>query len=259
MSDIHEDIYQGLENQPAPEKPLIFSLGHRCTSSSLIKELKLKFESYPFDWVVSKLDVVANCIETDFSEFLNQANYETMESETFNLCDREKKQITTEKVVYNKFYEDQAVLPNDLGTYGMQLCMSHHDIRTEDHLGYFERCVRRFRSMLASDKQKYYLHIHPLTGPRDYSATTLDLQKYFLFFTEYFKTKTVNSFGIYFMLVQNDEKKGQVELVFQNEDCIIYTLYANSTLIDGGGVFCGDSWYDEQYKLLTTIEKHINS
>jgi hypothetical protein len=258
MSDVHEDIYQGLANQPAPEKPIIFSLGHRCTSTSLIKELKLKFESYPFDWVVSKLDVIAHCIEDNFVEFLKPENYETKQSETFNMCNGVKREILTENVVYNKYYEDQeGNLPNDIGTFGMKLCMTHHDIRKDEDLQYFQRCVTRFNKILANDQKKYYLYVHPLMGFFDYAQSVEDLKKYLLFFTDYFKGKTKNSFGLYFLLVQDEERKGEVLNIYQDEDCVINVIFANEQLVDGGGVFCGNSWYEEQASVLKTIESYI--
>jgi len=258
MADVHEDIYQGLANLPVPEKPIIFSLGHRCTSTSLIKELKLKFESYPFDWVVSKLDVIAHCIEDNFVEFLKPENYETKESETFNRCDGLKNHIQMENVVYNTYYESpEKAESNEIGTFGMSLCMTHHDIRKEEDLQYFKRCVNRFTNMLALDQKKYYLYVHPLMGFFDYGRTVGDLTKYLLFFTEYFKGKTPHSFGIYFILVQDEEHKGQVLNIHQDSDCAIYTVFANERLVDGGGVFCGDSWYEEQAVILKTIESHF--
>lgn len=258
MSDIHEDIYQGLANQAAPEKPIIFSLGHRCTSTSLIKELKLKFESYPFDWVVSKLDVIAHCIEDGFVEFLKPENYESKETETFNMCNGLKRHILTETGVYNKFYEElEGTLPNELGTYGMKLCMTHHDVRKEADLQYFQRCVSRFNAILESDQRKYYLYIHPLMGFFDYGKNVEDLKKFLLFFTDFFKGKTKNSFGLYFLLVHDEERKGEVLNIHKDDDCIINVMFANEQLLDAGAVFSGNSWYEEQATILKSIEQVI--
>ena len=35
----------------------VISFGHRCSSASFFQALNLKIESYPFAWLVSKLDV----------------------------------------------------------------------------------------------------------------------------------------------------------------------------------------------------------
>lgn len=39
----------------------VISFGHRCSTASFIQNLKT--ESYPFDWLVSKLDIIKDCIE----------------------------------------------------------------------------------------------------------------------------------------------------------------------------------------------------
>ena len=62
----------------------VISFGHRCSSASFIRLLNLKSESYPFDWLVSKLDVIKDCIETKFVHFLDINNYITQNTETFN-------------------------------------------------------------------------------------------------------------------------------------------------------------------------------
>ena len=69
-AEIHRDISLGLDEQINREDTIIFSVGYRCTSASLIKHLNLKFASYPFDWVVSKLDVITDCLETKFKHYL---------------------------------------------------------------------------------------------------------------------------------------------------------------------------------------------
>ena len=257
MTDVHQDIYEGLTNEIPQNKPIIFSLGHRCTSTSLIKEMHQKFESYPFDWIVTKLDTIAHCIEDDFTEFLKIDNYDNMTSETFNICDGEKRHIINENVIYNKYYEEQSQHSNDIGTYGMKLCMTHHDIRKEKDYQYFERCIQRFRNILSSNQKKYYLYTHPIMGFLDYVGTLDNTKKYFTYFTEFLKTKTQNSFGIYFLLVQCEDRKGIVDCIVKNDDYVIYVIFANKKLIDGGGVFCGEDWYTEQHQILKIIETII--
>jgi hypothetical protein len=52
-------------------KPIFVSLGYRCSSAALLKKLQLKNESYPFDWLVSRLSVIEDSIQSGFKEFLN--------------------------------------------------------------------------------------------------------------------------------------------------------------------------------------------
>jgi len=255
-----EDIHNGIEAHDIEKKLILFSVGHRCTSASLIKELRLKFESYPFDWVVSKLDVVLHCVKDDFCQYLNQDNYRELYSETFNLCDGEKRHICHENISFNNFYETEfnhdTGNPTDFsfGTYGMKLAMTHHNITTEKDKGYFERCVTRFRKILNLPQRKFFLYVHPLLGINQFEETSYSLLLYFMEFVEKFKQYTTNIFGIFFICVKNEERKNQIETMFENEEMIVFVLYTNQNLIDGGGVYDGD-FYNEQYTILITIEK----
>jgi hypothetical protein len=82
------------------------------------------------------------------------------------------------------------------------------------------------------------------------------LLTYFNAFSDYLKTRTNNAVGIFFVVVKNEERKGQVDVLFETNDIIVQTLFTNKDLIDGGGVYSGD-FYTEQYKMLTTIEAII--
>ena len=256
-----DDLHDGLVDNKLVEKTILFSVGHRCTSASLIKEMRHKFETYPFDWVVSKLDVLVHCIETDFQEYLRVENYVEKQFETFNLCDDVKTHVCNENIVYNKYYEDEYIpdkLENKIGTYGMKLAMTHHDIRKEKDYQYFQRCVERFKKILALPQQKFYLYVHPIMGMKDYQENMGqgELMIYFNAFSDYLKTRTANSVGIFFVVVKNQARKGEVEVLFETEDIVVNTLFANQDLIDGGGVYSGD-FYTEQYKMLITIEAII--
>jgi hypothetical protein len=253
-----DDLHDGLVDNRLTEKTIIFSVGHRCTSASLIKEMRQKYETYPFDWVVSKLDVLVHCIETDFVEYLRVENYLDKETETLNLCDDVKTHVCNENIVYNKYYENEYLLDspeNKIGTYGMKLAMTHHDIRTDKDYQYFQRCVERFKKILAFPQQKFYLYVHPIMGMAEYELNVGygGLLTYFSAFSDYLKTKTDNAFGIFFVVVKNQSRRGEVEILFETEDIIVQTLFANQNLIDGGGVYSGD-FYTEQHKMLITIE-----
>ena len=264
QNDIHDDIHQGIEQDHIPDKPILFSVGHRCTTASLIKELRLKFESYPFDWIVSKLETVKHCIETDFVIFLDKDQYSKITSETLNLCDDTKIHVTSESIVYNTYYESVLAtkgrdgLPNRRGTYGYMLALTHHVMTVEKDHEYFERCVNRFRRILASDKKKFYLYVNPLIGPKEFDASSADLLLHFIEFGEFMATKTARSFGIFFIVVKNEERKHEVVNIYECDAMVVFVMYTNNNLVDGGGVYDGD-FYTEQYKMLVTIENVIQT
>jgi hypothetical protein len=253
-----DDIHDGLVDNRLTEKTILFSVGHRCTSASLIKEMRHKFETYPFDWVVSKLDVLVHCIETDFVEYLRVENYLDKETETFNLCDDVKTHVCNENIVYNKYYETEYLLDspeNKIGTYGMKLAMTHHDIRKEKDYQYFQGCVERFKKILALPEQKFYLYVHPIMGMTEYELNVGygGLFTYFSAFSDYLNTRTDNAVGIFFLVVKNHARRGEVDILFETEGIIVQTIFANQDLIDSGGVYSGD-FYTEQHKMLITIE-----
>ena len=38
--------------------PTFVSFGYRCSCAGILKDLGLKHESYPFDWLISNLSVI---------------------------------------------------------------------------------------------------------------------------------------------------------------------------------------------------------
>ena len=71
-------------NNTEEEYDRIVSLGYRCSSAGILKSLGLKSESYPFDWLVSRLPIIEDCIQTEFKYFVNADNYKCKEGVTNN-------------------------------------------------------------------------------------------------------------------------------------------------------------------------------
>ena len=260
--ETHSDIHVGLETNDVAQQPIIFSVGHRCTTASLIKIMKMKFESYPFDWVVSKLETVRHCIENKFKDFLESGNFTRTDSDTINVLDNEELFVTRESIVFNNYFETKMLSetngfkPNYRGTYGFMLALTHHDMKDEENKKYFERCIERFENILKLPQQKFYLYVNPLIGNNEFEMTSANILTQFIRFTEFMESITSNSFGIYFFVVRNHDKKGMVETIYETDTMIVFVMNCNNNLIDAGGVFDGD-FYDEQYKMLTTVEKIV--
>ena len=49
----------------------VVSLGVACPCAYALKKAGVKLYSCPFDWIISSTDMVIDCIETDFRNFLN--------------------------------------------------------------------------------------------------------------------------------------------------------------------------------------------
>ena len=63
----------------------IISFGYRCSSAGFLKKLGLKNESYPFDWLISRLFVIKHCVESNFTVFLNLEKFEKKQCNTSSM------------------------------------------------------------------------------------------------------------------------------------------------------------------------------
>ena len=163
----------------------IISLGYRCSSAGIIKSLGLKTESYPFDWLVSRLPIIEHCIKTDFKEFLNPDNYTTKEGTTNNYVsiDPSSRQwICNESICFNEYYENhptQYYLPHPISTandaYGYKLMMNHRNIKTNTQdQAYYARCIERWYKSIESQK-RLVLYIHPAVFYEEFLQTKQEL------------------------------------------------------------------------------------
>ena len=66
------------------------SIGTRCISSQILQNLNIKKESYPFDWIISNLDIIKHCIQDDFKIFLDKQYYYIINKD-YKLRDLEEK------------------------------------------------------------------------------------------------------------------------------------------------------------------------
>lgn len=104
------------------------SLGSLCFSSQLLKGNGLKSCSYPFDWIFSSPSMVLECIEDDFRTFLDKSYY----------ISRGPKQCGHSLYRVNMFNH-------------------HNPLKNSDDYSYYQRCVDRFRVLLASPDPKVFV------------------------------------------------------------------------------------------------------
>jgi hypothetical protein len=229
----------------------VISFGHRCSSASFIQMLDVKKESYPFDWLVSKLDVIQDCIETNFVNFLDKNNYIIQNTKTFNLIDDQKYDICEESSQINTFYETNK---NNIQTYNFKLALTHRQFINDDDDEYYKRCINRLYDLFKTDIKKYYLYFHPIIGINDFSNNKEEILKTFEDFNKYIITKTENIFGIYFILVKHNNNCKSIKII-ETSSYNVFLLHCNEDFIDGGGPFMGnnDSEKEEILKILKTI------
>jgi len=227
----------------------VISFGHRCSSATLIKLLNLKTESYPFDWLVSKLDVIKDCIETKFVHFLNVNNYKTQNTETFNIVDNTKTIVFNEVAHINTFYETDT---RNVQTYKYKLALNHRNVNNDCE--YFQRCIKRLYELFETDIKKYYLHFHPIMGINDFHNNKENILNDFDNFNQYILGKTKNIFGIYFILIRHNENVKSIKLK-ETQNYNVFVLYCNDNFLDMDNPFGGNN--NIEIEEMLTILKNI--
>jgi hypothetical protein len=261
----------------------IFSLGYRCSSAGILKSLGLKRESYPFDWLVSRLPIIEHCIQTDFREFLDSNNYRFKSGVTNNytsLDPSSQQYICDESICYNEYYENttnpslpEFYLPcpisRERDAYGYKLMMNHHNIQTNQHQEYFARCVERWnRNILQTHKtRKLALYIHPAI----FYASFLSIKRQLLDDIRRFFRSNLAEYvcdGIFIIPVKTPFDNptnhcAKYVLEEQADDislpgCRICILWANREFIDAGEIFMGNC-HAETYVVKDYLHQTVNN
>lgn len=100
------------------------SLGDHCVISLYLKKYNFKQQSYPFDWIVSNLDILNHVLQDDFSIFINNPSY------------------------YNNYIKSGKIF-------------YHHSMDTDKE--YFQRCISRFHD-LATKNCTFFISISHTGG-----------------------------------------------------------------------------------------------
>jgi hypothetical protein len=258
----------------------IFSFGYRCSSAGILKYLKMKHESYPFDWLISRLPIVKDCIETDFQHFLNKENYEKRETQTIHYGDtaNNNRFVCNETILYNTYYQekfsknellipDKLQLPND--TYAYHLALNHRNILCDTDYEYFERCIERFKKIIQSPEEKMYLYIHPVLSISEYELKKEELINQLTSFQEYMSSITSLIKGLFIIVVRTNFDHPvinhlpkiieKIEITEYVKDCSIYILYTHKNFIDAGEIFMQQNYELETNALIQLVQTFVNS
>jgi hypothetical protein len=226
------------------------SFGYRCSVASILKELNLKTESYPFDWIISRLHVIKHCIEGDFTEFLNIKNYEKKHTNTYCMKDYNKNFICDEYINANMFYQPEH-LQNEENTYQYHLAMNHHNIFEEKDYSYYMRTIERLKTNLNDCSEEIkYIHFYPLIFENNfnYEKTIKEIVD----FDNFIFKKNKLTKGLFIILLQPVEelKLKKSQLISSSEYMIfsdrsdnfpeIHIINTNSDFIDAGSIFMGN-------------------
>jgi hypothetical protein len=122
----------------------VVSIGSQCLTSALLQRAALKRFSGPFDWIFSNLRMVCDCIEDDFATLLDPAHIIAIPPETRTQPDAQYAQ--------HRFYQAR---------YGLHSIFNHSDPTRPEVYAYLQRCVARFRDVLAADRPQLLLAVSP--------------------------------------------------------------------------------------------------
>lgn len=64
-----EEVTPEYEDAALKTKPIIIPLGSNCFQGFFLRDLKLRFLAYPFDWNITSLSAIYQLIENDFDGF----------------------------------------------------------------------------------------------------------------------------------------------------------------------------------------------
>jgi hypothetical protein len=249
-----------MDTPPIPEHK-IFSVGFRCSSAGILKNMGLKTESYPFDWLISRLDVIIDCMETDFHHFLNTSNYKFKHTKTYGHMETITDNYICDEHLYVNMHYQPLYKFNEQNSYQYHLALNHYNItNSDDHL-YFVRCINRFNLMMQSTQHKTYLHISPLfvnnieQNINEYKNQCIKFHDYMQQYHDKLMVYNDNICiisGLFFILVKDlleDTSKMQIlhEWIKPNYGkCKIILLMTNHSFIDGGETFMGNHHEEEE-------------
>ena len=113
----------------------VVSIGSQCATSVMLQNADLKRFSGPFDWIFSNLRMVCDCIEDDFATFLDPSQIIAIPPETRTMADAQ--------FAHHDHYRRR---------YNIHAIFNHSDPTLPEVYAYLQRCVARFRALLAADR-----------------------------------------------------------------------------------------------------------
>ena len=126
------------------EYEIIVSIGIRCIPSIAMADLKIKQDTYTFDWTQSNPQVVLDCIKDNFIKY-NNFNFDKINN-LYDLNLRYPKDF--EKSFDNKFINE----------YGM--CFTHYtNLKYDEFKNLCNRRSKKFMELLTSTKKILFVYV----------------------------------------------------------------------------------------------------
>lgn len=190
------------------------SIGEWCSPASLLKEMKIRNFSTPFEWLFSKIGMVNECIEDNFQLFLDKNQYISSGKKQCHHIEYEKK-------------------------YKVPILFNHHNLTNEEDYQHFVRRTNRFMECINSDTPLLYLHIGIPNIPqfKNFSSHGIpDIEQLEKFAS---KIKCEESKIISIHLLDNKSKDGPIVNIIRNENKLLIIeinttggIYSDTTMVN---------------------------
>lgn len=200
------------------------SIGHRCLSANVLRQLGLKDESYPFDWNISKLAVVQHCIETNFSHFMNLDHYKTLE--TVVLSTDKEVEYARGSFPVNMFYETKFGNIEEKERYKLQLAFQAKNVTTRTDNAYYIRCIQRWKMTMASNNRKVLVYSHPVCFENEIQSSLSEILHMFERFRQFIQGRYSNVVLVFFLCVLSD--KHNISKIHEHENMFVYKLESSA-------------------------------
>lgn len=168
----------------------IISLGPNCHTAGILKILNYKTESYPFDWIISNIDIVIDCIITDFKNYINKELF----------------YIYNQLIIGHKLYKHNMFVHRD-------------PLHNDNDYNYILRCTERFKQLYNNNN---ILFIHTIYN-NEYDINNLIKLK------EILNTKIDSCYLLIlnYIKISNDDEKYKyiINILYKN----IYLISINIT------------------------------
>lgn len=120
----------------------VISLGNHCLPAIIMKKYGLKKYSTPFDWIFSSPEMVIDCLNDNFTTFMNPIYLKSIT--------QSRKNNDNEPGTSHLLYENK---------YNLSEIFAHRDITNDNDYSYFVRAIERFNSILRKDDGKIFIMI----------------------------------------------------------------------------------------------------
>ncbi len=179
----------------------VCSFGTLCHSAYFFKENNLKHCSYPFDWIFSNIEMIIDCLDNNFSTFMNKELFIEKEDKT--------------KCGHKTYHPDM---------------FNHKNPLLEEDYNYYKRCIERFNELIKSEKNKLFMMMFVNNNPKNFENNDNKIN----FFTE-FLSKHIKNANYFFVIHFSNRKQQKYEIKNLSNNITILYLYTKST--SNGTVF----------------------